>query len=96
MQIPKLYSLRDGAAEMLEKTYTEINRLATTMVSWYSPYDYTPILDDDGNPLAPTSIAALASSDLNSSIHPYDGVAPQPTRSSSGYRYRDSGYCDGS
>ena len=96
VQIPKLYSLRDGAAEMLEKNYAEINRLAITMVSWYSPYEYTPILDDDGNMLAPTSIAALASSSLNSSICPYDGVAPQPTRSSSGYRHRDSGSSDGS
>src|SRR3954462_1284215 len=57
IRLPRLYTIRDGATEMLEKTYTEVNRLASTMVNWFSPYDYTPYLDDEGNPLAPTSIA---------------------------------------
>ena len=45
---------------MLEKTYAEVNRLASTMVNWFSPYDYTPYLDEGGNPLAATSISGLA------------------------------------
>jgi len=55
------------------------------MANWFSLYDYTPYLDDQGNPLAPSSIAALADDSLNSSLLPYDEPAPQPTRSSSGY-----------
>src|SRR3954471_17524009 len=96
IKLPRLYTLREGAAEMLEKTYAEVNRLAATMANWFSPYDYTPLLDDEGKPLAPTSIANLASSSLNSSLRPYEDAASQPTRSSSGYRYRDSEHSESS
>src|SRR4051812_3096072 len=60
------------------------------MANWFSPYDYTSYLDDEGRPLAPTSIAGLADDSLTSSLRPYDAPSPQPTRSSSSYRYRDS------
>jgi len=60
VKLSQLYSLRDNAADLLEKTYTEVNRLASTMVNWFSPYDYTPYLDEGGNPLAATSISGLA------------------------------------
>src|SRR4051812_23584477 len=62
------------------------------MINCFSPYDYTPYLDNEGNPLATTSIAGLADDSLNSSLRPYDAPTPQPTRSSSGYRYRDSSH----
>src|ERR1041385_7188512 len=52
VKLSQLYSLREDASDLLEKTYTEVNRLACTMVNWFSPYDYTPYLDEGGNPLA--------------------------------------------
>jgi hypothetical protein len=60
VKLSKLYSLRDGAGDLLEKTYAEVNRLASTMANWFSPYDYTPYLDDGGNPLPVSTISALA------------------------------------
>src|ERR1041385_8628042 len=60
VKLSQLYSLRENAADLLEKTYTEVNRLASTMMNWFSPYDYTPYLDEGGNPLAATSISGLA------------------------------------
>src|SRR4051812_32259601 len=59
VKLSQLYSLRDNASDLLEKTYTEVNRLASTMVNWFSPYDYTPYLDEGGNPLAAPSISGL-------------------------------------
>src|SRR3954466_13009956 len=94
VKLLRLYTIRDGAADLFERTYIEVNRLATTMGNWFSPYGYTPYLDEEGNPLAPTSIAALADDSLNSSLRPYDAPTPQPTRSSSGYWYRDSELSD--
>src|ERR1041385_9262883 len=41
VKLSQLYSLRENATDVLEKTYTEVNRLASTMVNWFSPYDYT-------------------------------------------------------
>src|SRR4051812_2057276 len=64
------------------------------MVSWFSPYDYTPYLDVEGNPLAPNSMACLADDNLHSIIRPYDAPSAQPTRSSSSYRYHDSELSD--
>src|SRR3954462_13126097 len=90
IRLPRLYTIRDGVAKMLEKTYTEVNRLASTMVSWFSPYDYTPYLDEEGNPLAPTSIAGLAGDSLHSSLQPFETPSAQPPRSSSSYRSRNS------
>jgi len=62
------------------------------MVDWFSVYQYTPYLDDAGRPLAASSMATLAAD--SSSIRPYETAAPQPTRSSSGYQYRDSDLSD--
>src|ERR1043165_6901203 len=66
----------------------EVNRLASTMVSWLSVYAYTPYLDDNGNPLAATSMAGLADDSTYSSLQPYGTPTPQPARSSSGYASR--------
>src|ERR1041385_2865859 len=60
VKLSQLYSLRDGAGDLLEKTYAEVNRLASAMVNWFSPYDYTPYLDDGGNPLPASTISGLA------------------------------------
>jgi len=89
VKLSRLYSVREGATALLEKTYTEVNRLACTMVDWFSVYTYTPYLDEDGNPLPATSMAGLADSTMYSSVRPYDSPAPQPTRSESGCRPRD-------
>src|SRR3954471_3308281 len=90
VKLVRLQTVQDGATDLLERTYIEVNRLASTMVGWFSPYDYTPFLDDEGNPMAPNSMACLADDSLYSSIRPYDAPSSQPTRSSSGYRYNDS------
>ena len=89
MKLSRLYSVREGATALLEETYTEVHRLACTMVDWFSVYTYTPYLDEDGNPLPATSMASLADSTMYSSVRPYDSPAPQPTRSESGCRPRD-------
>jgi hypothetical protein len=94
VKLSKLYSIRDNSTDLLERTYAEVNRLASTMINWFSPYNYTPYLDGEGNPLAATSMASLADDSLYSSIRPYDDPAPQPTRSSSSYRYRNSDLSD--
>src|SRR4051812_16080088 len=59
VRLPQLYSIRENATDLLEKTYTEVNRLASTMVNWFSPYEYTPYLDAGGNPLAAPTISGL-------------------------------------
>src|SRR3954463_15904108 len=94
VKLAKLQTVRDGDADLFERTYAEVNRLASTMVNWFSPYDYTPYLDEEGNLLAPTSIASLADDSLHSSLHPYEAPSAQPTRSSSSYRYRNSELSD--
>ena len=76
VRLPKLYSIRENTADLFERTYAEVNRLASTMVSWFSPYTYTPYLEEGGTPLVPTSIAGLADDSLHSSIRPYDDPAP--------------------
>ena len=48
VKLSQLYSLREDASDLLEKTYTEVNRLASAMVNWFSPYEYTPYLDEGG------------------------------------------------
>src|SRR3954466_4293305 len=83
VKLLRLYTIRDGAADLFERTYAEVNRLASTMVNWFSPYDYTPYLDEEGNPLAPTSIDGLADDSLHSILNPYEAPSSQPTRSSS-------------
>ena len=90
VKLTRLYSIREDANALLEKTYAEVNRLACTMVNWFSVYTYTPYLDEDGNPLAATSMAGLADSSLCSSIRPYDSPAPHPTRSESGCPHRNT------
>jgi hypothetical protein len=90
VQLSRFYSIREGTTTLLERTYAEVNRLACTMVSWFSVYNYTPYLDEDGNPLPATSMAGLADSTLYSSVRPYDSPAPQPTRSESGCPPRDA------
>jgi hypothetical protein len=60
VKLSQLHSLRDGAEDLLEKTYAEVNRLASAMVNWFSPYNYTPYLDDGGNPLPASTISGLA------------------------------------
>src|SRR3954468_4636701 len=64
------------------------------LVGWFSPYNYTPFLDNEGNPLPLSSMAFLADDNLHSSLRPYDAPSSQPTRSSSGYRYNDSDISD--
>src|SRR3954468_21499488 len=64
------------------------------LVGWFSPYNYTPFLDNEGNPLPPSSMAYLADDSLHSSLRPYDAPSSQPTRSFSGYRYNDSDLFD--
>src|SRR3954468_11024289 len=59
VKLANIQTIRDGAADLFERTYAEVNRLASTMVNWFSPYDYTPYLDEEGNPLAPTSLSGL-------------------------------------
>ena len=51
VKLPQLYNIRGNATALLERTYAEVNRLASTMVDWFSVYTYTPYLDDEGNPL---------------------------------------------
>src|SRR3954471_5008128 len=94
VKLPQLYNIRENTTALLERTYAEVNRLASSMVNWFSVYTYTPFLDDEGNPLAATSMAGLADDSTYSSIRPYDNPAPQPTRSSSGYHYRNSDLSD--
>ena len=89
MELPKLYSIRANTTELFERTYVEVNHLATTMVNLFLAYTYTPYLDEDGNPLPATSMAGLDDSTMYSSVRPYDSPAPQPTRSESGCRPRD-------
>src|SRR3954463_2800627 len=42
VKLSQLYSIREDTTDLLEKTYTKVNRLASNMVNWFSPYDYTP------------------------------------------------------
>src|SRR3954468_13406713 len=92
--LTRLQTVRDGAGDLLQRTYMEVNRLASTMAGWFSPYDYTPFLDDEGNPLPPSSMAFLADDSLHSSLRPYDAPSSQPARSSSDCRYNDSDLSD--
>src|SRR3954462_9961886 len=77
IRLPQLYSIRENATDLVEKTYTEVNRLASSMVNWFSPYDYSPYLDEGGNPLAAPTISDLAEelSDSQSSQ-----TSPRPKR----------------
>jgi len=92
VELSRLYAVREEATAMLQKAYADVHRLACTMVDWFSVYQYTPYLDDDGRPLAASSMAALAAD--SSSIRPYETAAPQPARSSSGYMHHDSDLSD--
>src|SRR4051812_45093153 len=78
VNLRQLYTMWDGASDLLERTYVEVSWPATTMVDWFSPYDYTPYIYSDGNPRAPTSIAGLADDSLCSSLRPQDAPTPQP------------------
>ena len=92
VELSRLYAVREEATAMLQKAYADVHRLACTMVDWFSVYQYTPYLDDDGRLLAASSMAALAAD--SSSIRPYETAAPQPARSSSGYMHHDSDLSD--
>src|SRR4051812_22621571 len=94
VNLTRLQTVRDGAGDLLQRTYMEVNRLASTMAGWFSPYDYTPFLDDEGNPLSSSSMAFLADDSLHSSLRPYDAPSSQLARSSSDYRYDDSDLSD--
>src|SRR3954465_8406586 len=60
VKISQLYSLREGANDLLEKSYAEVHRLACVMLEWFCAYDYTPYLDDGGNPLAAPAFLEMA------------------------------------
>src|SRR3954462_5323273 len=59
VKLSQLYSIREDATDLLEKSYAEVNRLASSMLNWFSPYEYTPYLDEGGNPLAAPTILDL-------------------------------------
>src|SRR3954465_10993950 len=59
LSLARLYTMRDGAADLLETAYTQVNRLATAMAGWFPHTEYTPVLDDARTPIAPLPITSL-------------------------------------
>ena len=89
LSLARLYTMRDGAADLLETAYTQVNRLATAMVGWFPHTEYTPVLDDAGTPIAPLPITALADDSSSAGGRARGGQGSQPARSSSSYLYHD-------
>src|SRR4051812_25017403 len=94
--LARLYTMRDGAADLLETAYAQVNRLATTMAGWFPHTEYTPILDDAGMPVAPLSIAALANDSPSAGGRTRGGQGSQPTRSSRSHLYHNDLFGSGS
>jgi hypothetical protein len=60
VELSQLHSIREGATDLLEKSYVEVNRLASTMLGWFNAYEYTPYVDDEGHPLAAPTFLEMA------------------------------------
>src|SRR3954471_6778175 len=89
LSLARLYTMRDGAADLLETAYTQVNRLATAMAGWFPHTEYTPVLDGAGTPIAPLPITALADDSPSAGGRARGGQGSQPARSSSSHLYHD-------